>query len=107
MLIYVMLGMTSSPRRIMGRKRKPSLEVEYAQEREIKDLKQQIENLKKQLRELQKTDKVKPEKLKPIKPVDKPCPKCGASLKESEIPSVGTLELCSAACGHRLVRKGK
>jgi hypothetical protein len=91
----------------MGRKRIPNLEVEYAQEREIKDLKQQIENLKKQLRDLQKNDTTKQEKPKPTKAIEKACPDCGASLKEIEVAGVGTIELCSKACGYKIMRKKK
>lgn len=91
----------------MGRKRTPNLEAEYAKDREIKDLKQQIENLKKRLLEFEKPDKVKADKLKPTKQVDKACPNCGASVKDTEIAGVGTLELCASACGFRAMRKKK
>lgn len=90
----------------MGRKRVANLEHEYALEREIKDLRQQIENLKKQLRDLEKSGTTKQEKLKPVK-LEKSCPDCGASIKESEVPNVGIMELCAKACGYRNMRRKK
>lgn len=90
----------------MGRKRTASLEHEYALEREIKDLKNEIEKLKKQLQQQEKSGTTKQEKLKPIKQ-ERECPSCGASIKETEIPNVGILELCAKGCGHRNVRKKK
>lgn len=90
----------------MGKKRSANLENEYALEREIKDLKNQIEKLKKELREQEKPAKTKQEKLKPLKQ-DKGCPDCGASIKESEVPNVGVIELCAKACGYRQMRRKK
>lgn len=90
----------------MGRKRTASLEKEYELEREIRDLKNEIEKLKKQLREIEKTGTTKQEKLKPVKQ-DKECPDCGASVKESEVPNVGVIELCAKACGYRNLRRKK
>ncbi len=90
----------------MGRKRVASLDTEYALERENKDLKNQIEKLKKQLREAEKNGIPKEEKLKPIK-LDKSCPDCGASIKETEVPNVGVIDLCAKACGYRNMRKNK
>lgn len=90
----------------MGRKRVANLEKEYALEREIADLKNQVEKLKKQLREFEKSGTTKQEKLKPVK-LEKGCPDCGASLKESEVPNVGVIELCAKACGFRNMRRKK
>ncbi len=92
----------------MGRKRKANLEVEYELERQIKDLKQEVSKLKKILRAKEKKE-VKEDvtvEVKKVKKqvVDKPCPKCGSKIKSSPLP-MGTLELCEAACGFRLVRK--
>lgn len=91
----------------MGRKRKPNLEIEYELEREIEDLKRQIDKLKKLLRDKDKDAKVfkveKPiEKVR--KHVSKECPKCGAAVSVTELP-MGFLELCEAACGFRAVKK--
>lgn len=86
-------------------RRKANLEYEYQLEREIKDLKQEISKLKNKLRELEKHDKTeKVTKPEPKKAVTKECPKCGAKIKESNLP-MGTLELCEAACGYRGVKK--
>ena len=86
-------------------RRKANLEHEYALEREIADLKNEIAKLKKKLRETEKHDTKEPvAKPKLVKPQHKECPKCGAKVKESELP-VGTLELCEAACGYRAMRK--
>lgn len=89
----------------MGRKRKPNLEIEYALERENKDLKQQIDNLKKQLRDLQKNVITKQENPKPRKALEKACPDCEAPLKELPVVGVGTIELCSENCGYKIMRK--
>jgi len=90
----------------MGRKRSANLENEYALEREIKDLKNELEKLKKQLREYEKSDASKQDKFKPVK-LEKSCPDCGASIKESQVPNVGVIELCAKACGYRNMRKKK
>lgn len=88
-------------------RRKANLEIEYAQEREISDLKDQIAKLKKKLREFEKSAiKEEPEiKLKP-KPLHKECPDCNAKIKEVTIPA-GSLELCEKACGWRKVKEKK
>jgi chromosome segregation ATPase len=91
----------------MGRKRKANLEIEYALERQVQDLKQENAKLKRRLKELEKTreeNKVEVVEEKKKKHVSKECPSCGASVKISELP-MGYLELCEAACGHRAVRK--
>jgi len=70
----------------MGRKRKPSLEIEYQLERENKDLKEQIAKLKKRLLEAEKraiTEVEESPKQKLKKLVEKACPTCGAELKET------------------------
>jgi len=88
-------------------RRKANLEIEYAQEREISDLKDQLAKLKKKLREIEKSAiKEEPEVKPKAKPQHKECPKCGAKLKEAELP-MGILELCDAGCGFRAVRKKK
>jgi predicted RNase H-like nuclease (RuvC/YqgF family) len=91
----------------MGRKRKANLEIEYALERQVQDLKQENAKLKRRLKELEKTieeSKVEVVEEKKKKHVIKECPNCGAATKVSELP-MGYLELCEAACGHRAVRK--
>jgi hypothetical protein len=91
----------------MGRKRKADLEVEYELERKVRDLRQEVSKLKKLLREKEKTDKVekKPKTVeKTGKDEGKSCPKCGAAVRVSKLP-MGYLELCSSACGHRMVTK--
>jgi hypothetical protein len=88
----------------MGRKRKANLEVEYELERQIKDLKQEVAKLKKLLKEKEKDVKItKPEKFVK-KVIERECPKCGASVKTTELP-MGYLDLCESACGYRSVRK--
>jgi DNA repair exonuclease SbcCD ATPase subunit len=88
-------------------RRKANLEHEYSLEREIKDLKDQLAKLKKKLRETEKSAiKEEPEVKPKAKPQHKECPKCGAKLKEAELP-MGVLELCEAACGFRNVRRKK
>ena len=88
----------------MGRKRTPNLEIEYSLERENKDLKQKIANLKKQLQVLEARAIVEPKAASPKKPTVKPCPDCGAELKTTELPHA-VMELCSAGCSYRNVRK--
>jgi len=88
----------------MGRKRTPNLEVEYSLERENKDLKQKIANLKKQLQVLEARATVEPKAVAPKKPTVKPCPECQAELKTTDLPHA-VMELCSAGCGFRNVRK--
>jgi hypothetical protein len=39
-----------------------------------------------------------------LKKIAKPCPSCGAELKITELPHA-VMELCSAACTYRNVRK--
>lgn len=91
----------------MRRNRKANLEVEYALERQIKELKEQNAKLKKLLREKEKTDKVEKVEVPKIKKsVEKECPSCGAKVKVSPIP-IGILELCGSACGYRAVIKNK
>jgi cell division septum initiation protein DivIVA len=93
----------------MGRGRNSKkVEDEIGQlNRENKDLKQKIENLKKQLHDLQKADTTKVEKFKQVKPLEKACPDCASAIKETEIANVGVLELCAKACGYRNMRKKK
>jgi ABC-type Zn uptake system ZnuABC Zn-binding protein ZnuA len=88
-------------------RRKANLEVEFAQAREIKELKQEIAKLKKQLREQEKSAIVKEEPVakKPAKKVAKECPNCGAEVKVTDLPHA-VMELCSKGCGYRNV-KGK
>jgi DNA repair exonuclease SbcCD ATPase subunit len=88
----------------MGRKRTPNLEIEYSLERENKDLKQKIANLKKQLQVLEARAIVEPKALPLKKLANKPCPDCGAELKTTELPHA-VMELCSAGCSYRNVRK--
>ena len=93
----------------MGRNRKPSLEVEYELEREVKDLKQEVAKLKKMLRNLEKSDKIEKVEedkvvIKVKKPVTKECPNCGAVLKISDLP-FGKLEICETGCGYRSLLK--
>ena len=88
-------------------RRKANLEIEYAQEREISDLKDQIAKLKKKLRENEKSAiKEEPEVKLKAKPQHKECPDCNAKIKEVPIP-IGTLELCEKACGWRRVKEKK
>ncbi len=91
----------------MGRKRKPNLEIEYELEREIEDLKKQIDKLKKLLQDKNKDVKIfKVEKSieKTRKYTCNECPKCGAEVSITELP-MGFLELCKSACGFRAVKK--
>lgn len=91
----------------MGRKRKANLEVEYELERQVEDLKQQVEKLKKQLKQYERAERAeKKEKKIEVKKEEKECPKCGAKINASELP-MGFLELCSSACGYRAVTKKK
>lgn len=87
-------------------RRKANLEIEYALERENKELKEQIAKLKKQLRDKEKsaTTNKEAKKLVPVKKPEKECPKCGAGIISTELPH-GTMELCKVGCGHREVRK--
>lgn len=86
--------------------RRPS-DQEYKLAREIKELKEQLHKLedenKKLKKQLDKTQpKEEPEKKKG-KIIKKPCPDCGAEVRITDLPHA-TMELCSAACGHRSVR---
>lgn len=90
----------------MGRKRKPNLEVEYELERQVDDLKQQIEKLTKRIRQLEKADKAEKDEpvLKKKEPEKFECPNCGAILKKSELP-FGLLLICETGCGFREVKR--
>lgn len=91
----------------MGRKRKANLEVEYELERQVDDLKQQVEKLTKQIKQYERADRAeKREKKIEVKKEEKECPKCGANITSSELP-MGFLELCASACGYRAVTKKK
>lgn len=91
----------------MGRKRKANLEVEYELERQIDDLKQQVEKLTKQIKQYERADRAEKRGKKiEIKKEEKECPKCGAKITSSELP-MGFLELCTSACGYRAVTKKK
>jgi predicted RNase H-like nuclease (RuvC/YqgF family) len=92
----------------MSKHRKPSLEMEFKLEREIKDLKQQLEKLKKQLKQVEKPAKIEGKPAAPVKKIGvKYCPTCESAIKETSIAGVGTMELCSAACGYRNMRRVK
>ena len=94
----------------MVRKRKANLEVEYALERQVDDLKQEIAKLKLELREYRREDRIEKKEKKAaaimVKKEEKSCPKCGAKINSSELP-MGYLELCASACGYRAVTKRK
>lgn len=92
----------------MGRKRKANLEVEYELERQVDDLKQQVEKLTKQIKQYERADRAekREKKLEVVKKEEKECPKCGAKINSSELP-MGYLELCASACGYRAVTKKK
>lgn len=91
----------------MGRKRKADLEVEYELERQVDDLKQQVEKLTKQIKQYERADRAeKREKKIEVKKEEKECPKCGAKITSSELP-MGFLELCASGCGYRAVTKKK
>jgi DNA repair exonuclease SbcCD ATPase subunit len=84
---------------------------EFALHRKIKDLEEnnrklevEIAKLRKQIDKAESKDLTVPKKL--AKLVVKPCPLCGAELKLTDLPHA-VMELCSAACGHRLVRNKK
>jgi hypothetical protein len=88
-------------------RRKANLEIEYALEREVADLKDQIAKLKKKLREYEKAAiKEEPEVKLKAKPLTKECPDCNAKIKEVPIPA-GALELCEKACGWRRIKEKK
>jgi predicted RNase H-like nuclease (RuvC/YqgF family) len=91
-------------------RRKANLDHEFALEREIKDLKEEIAKLKKKLRSQEKDDKLEmssnPEPVKKavsLKKIAKPCPDCGEEIKVTDLPHA-TMELCSKGCGYRKVR---
>jgi len=92
----------------MARKRRANLEVEYELERQVEDLKQQVDKLKRQIKEFERIEKAekKEKKLAVVKKEEKECPKCGAKLNVSDLP-MGYLELCASACGYRAVTKKK
>lgn len=90
-------------------RRKANLEIEYAQEREISDLKDQITKLKKKLREQEKSATIEKEPAKKavsLKKINKPCPDCGCEIKTTDLPHA-VMELCSNGCGFRNVRSKK
>lgn len=80
---------------------------EYELKRQITDLKTQIHKLEdenKKLRKANEKSAPKEEYKKPAKLVAKPCPDCGAEVKSTDMPHA-VMELCSAGCGFRNVRK--
>jgi hypothetical protein len=86
--------------------KRPS-DKEFELKRQISDLKAQIHKLEDENKKLRKgADKTAPkeDKKKPAKTILKPCPECGSEIKSTELPHA-TMELCSAACGYRNVRK--
>lgn len=87
----------------MGRSRKPpKLEKEETSLRaRIKELELEVARLKKIKEPGARASK---EDKKPAKIVVKPCPDCGAEIKCTELPHA-VMELCSAVCGFRNVRK--
>lgn len=85
---------------------KPSTR-EFQQHRKIKDLQEQNDKLKNEVLKLRQQLEKQHEKKElpsPAKIKSKACPDCGAEIKETEMPH-GVMELCSAACGFRRVRK--
>jgi DNA repair exonuclease SbcCD ATPase subunit len=80
---------------------------EYELSRQIKDLKDQIHKLQDENKKLKKAADKSAHKdenpKKPAKLISKPCPDCGAEIKITDLPHA-TMELCSAACGHRNVK---
>lgn len=87
---------------------KPS-DREFALKRQIKDLQTKVDNLEMENKHLKKKLEqnsgpvVKSKKTG--KAVEKPCPDCGAEIKETTLP-FGKLKLCSKACGYRETIKG-
>lgn len=80
---------------------------EYELKRQVKELKEQNEKLELEVRQLKKQlTKEAPKEFskKPGKAILKPCPDCGAEVKSTDLPHA-VMELCSAGCGFRLVRK--
>lgn len=84
---------------------------EFSLKRKIKDLEEKNEKLEIELSKLKKnidktSNKDLTEKKKPTKVVLKPCPECGSEVRSTELPHA-IMELCSAGCGHRLVKNKK
>lgn len=84
--------------------RRPS-DQEYKLHRQLKELKEQNLRLEDEIKQLKKkTEKIAPkDEKKPGKAITKPCPDCGMEVKTTDLPHA-KMELCSAACGYRLVR---
>lgn len=81
---------------------KPS-DREFALKRKIKDLETKVDNLEMENKHLKKKleqNSGTAVKKSLGKAVQKPCPECGAEIKETPLP-FGKLKLCSKACGYR------